>query len=95
MEILIRAHRSHNGRQYWKIIPRPVDRDERNIIQNWKAYYEENNEIIPSFFELMDVRINGMLNGTRRQTWEYLPFGKEEVDWPNEFIVYEIRNQGE
>ena len=94
MEIGIRAYRNHNGRQYWKITPRPVDGDERAIIQNWRAYYEVNNEIIPSFFELMDNRINGMLNGVRGQNWEYLPFGGEEFDWPNEFIVYEIRNQG-
>lgn len=90
MQLTSRAHRSQNGRQYWKIIPNPTSQEEADLVQNWKDTFDNNNEIIDTFFDVTVPQLNGIMGGNRGEVWEYLSLDEEEIDWPHEFVVYEI-----
>lgn len=90
MIIQKKEHRNHDGRQYWIIKPVSSNDSDRDLIQNWTNILKNEGHIIHTFFDTLDPILSNIMQGQRGKEWDYLPLNEEEVDWPIEFIIYEL-----
>lgn len=90
MRVTVKGHRSHEGREYSKVIPIPDSRDDEFMIGEWSRIFKEDGNIIHSFFDEMDPLLRNIMKGERGVIWEYLPLNEDKVNWPFEFIIYRI-----
>lgn len=92
MNATIKEHRHHEGIRYFKIIPQATDKGDVELIKHWRIMLNKEGNIIHTFFETMNPILNQIMNGDKGKVWEYLPLDEEKVNWPYEFIVYEIKS---
>ena len=74
------------------IAPIPTDDADKELLANWRDHFEKNNDVIHTFFELVDPVINNMMRGARGKNWDYEPISKNGK-WPYQIVVYKIEPQ--